>query len=114
MPPLESICPSIRQLFGVRSTNLPSALTLPSIPPLARMSPSMIVSVGGGPKMGAQLLDSAYENASLDRPVYTPSNAVVVGAGAWAATGVINMQAAIARSVLGGPNMLLSLVPGRG
>jgi hypothetical protein len=38
-----------------------------------------------------------------------PSNAVVVGAGAWAATGIADMQAAIVQSTIVRSSMLSSL-----
>ena len=52
---------------------------------------------------------SAYADTSADTPLYTPSNAVVVGAGACAATGVANMQAAIIQSTIVRSDMLTSL-----
>jgi len=41
-------------------------------------------------------------------PTYLPSNAVVVGAGAWEAAGIATALAAIVKTILDLPNMLLS------
>jgi len=43
-----------------------------------------------------------------------PSNAVVVGAGVWAAAGSVTANPAIVKSILVQPNMLLSLFTSRG
>jgi hypothetical protein len=50
----------------------------------------------------------------LDTPRYVPSNAVVVGAVTCAAAGIATADAAIVRSILARPNVLLSLFTSRG
>ena len=52
--------------------------------------------------------------ATVAEPTYLPSNAVVVGAGAWAIAGSATELAPIIKSILARPNMLLSLFASRG
>jgi len=107
------VCP-LNALNEWDADTSPVALMLPRKSGLPRLfnkiswiitSPSIIII--SSDIVGSQFKARPPPN-SVAVPTYLPSN-VVVGTGAWAATGVANMRAAIVKSMLARPNMLLSL-----
>jgi hypothetical protein len=65
--------------------------------------PIIVISI----ELTAQQVTVALPRPIVAVPTYLPSNAVVVGAGACAATDVADMPAAIVKSIIARPNMLL-------
>ena len=96
----------------------PAALTIPrrvgSTPAriawITTCPPVIVISI----ELMAQQVTVALPRAIVAVPTYLPSKAVVVGAGACAATGVANVHAVIVKSILARPNMLLSPFRSRG
>src|SRR4029077_5120883 len=82
-----------------------------SAPPAVRATPLTIFNGSVGPLGGHCRVECDVIVLSKVRsPVYVPSNAVVVGAGACAATGIAEAHATIVKSVLVRPDMLPSPV----